>query len=83
MRRVTRVDETGNRISVVHPLADLLRERANAGGPDPLPLLSIRKVFGDLIDHGAFVAKLRAWLTSLYADGAAATLSKARRTLIF
>ena len=34
MRRVTGVDETGNRIGVVHPLADLLRERANAGGPE-------------------------------------------------
>lgn len=83
MRRVTGVDETGNRIGVVHPLADLLRERANAGGPDPLPLLSIRKLFGDLIDHGAFVATLQAWLTSLYADGAAALLSKARRMLSF
>ena len=83
MRRVTGVDETGNRISVVHPLADLLRDRANAGGPDPLPLLSIRKVFGDLIDHGAFVATLKTWLTSLYADGAEATLSSARRTLNF
>ena len=83
MRRLTGVDETGNRISVVHPMADLLRERANAGGPDPLPLLSIRKVFGDLIDHGAFVATLKAWLTSLHADGAEATLSSARRILIF
>jgi mannitol-1-phosphate/altronate dehydrogenase len=83
MRRVTGVDETGNQISVVHPLADLLRERANAGGPDPLPLLSIRKLFGDLIDHGAFVATLKAWLTLLYADGAAAMLSKARRMLSF
>ena len=27
----TRLDETGNRLSVVHRLADLLRERANAG----------------------------------------------------
>ena len=83
MRRATGVDETGNPISVVHPLADLLRERANAGGPDPRPLLSIRKLFGDLIDHHAFVATLESWLTSLYSDGAAATLSRARRMLIF
>jgi mannitol 2-dehydrogenase len=83
MRRATGVDETGNPLSVVHPMADLLRERANAGGPDPLPLLSIRKVFGDLIDHGAFVATLKEWLTSLYADGADATLSNARRMLNF
>jgi mannitol 2-dehydrogenase len=83
MRRAAGLDETGKPISVVHPLADLLRERANAGGPDPLPLLSIRKLFGDLIDHGGFVATLKAWLSSLYADGAAATLAGARRTLVF
>jgi mannitol 2-dehydrogenase len=83
MRRVTGVDETGNRISVVHPMADLLRERANAGGPDPLLLLSIRKLFGDLIDRGAFVATLKGWLASLHANGAAATLSNARRKLVF
>jgi mannitol 2-dehydrogenase len=77
------VDERGNSIGVVHPMADLLRERANAGGPDPLPLLSIRKLFGDPVDHGAFVVTLKAWLTSLYADGAAATLSSARRMLNF
>jgi mannitol 2-dehydrogenase len=83
MRRATGVDETGNPISVVHPLADLLRERANAGGPDPLPLLRISKIFGDLVDHAAFVATLKRWLTSLYADGAAATLFNARRVLSF
>jgi mannitol 2-dehydrogenase len=83
MRRAAGLDETGKPISVVHPLADLLRERANAGGPDPLPLLSIRKLFGDLIDHGGFVATLKAWLSLLYADGAAATLAGARRTLVF
>jgi mannitol-1-phosphate/altronate dehydrogenase len=83
MRRVTGVDETGNRISVIHPLADLLRERANAGGSDPFPLLSIRKLFGDLIDHGGFVATLKAWLTSLYAFGAEATLAGARRRFSF
>src|SRR6266851_4619701 len=33
MRRVTGVEETGNPIRVVHPLADLLRERASAGAP--------------------------------------------------
>jgi fructuronate reductase/mannitol 2-dehydrogenase len=82
MRRATGVDETGKPISVVHPLADLLRERGNAGGPDPRPLLSIRKVFGDLIEHDAFVATLEAWLTSLHADGAEATLSRARRILM-
>jgi mannitol-1-phosphate/altronate dehydrogenase len=83
MRRATGVDQAGNPISVVHPLADLLRERAIAGGPNPRPLLDIRKLFGDLIDDGAFVATLGAWLKSLYEDGAVATLAGARRRLIF
>ncbi len=83
MRRATGVDETGGPISVVHPLAAVLRERAIAGGPDPRPLLSLRKIFGDLVDHEAFVATLEAWLTSLYSDGARATLSRARCDLAF
>jgi mannitol-1-phosphate/altronate dehydrogenase len=83
MRRATGVDETGKPISVVHPLANLLRERANVGGPDPSALLGIRNVFGDLADHSAFVATLGIWLTSLHVDGATATLSQARRLLDF
>ncbi len=83
LRRAAGVDETGGPISVVHPSADLLRERALVGVTDPRPLLDIRKIFGDLIDHEAFVATLQGWLTSLYADGAAATLASARRRLDF
>jgi mannitol 2-dehydrogenase len=83
MRRASGVDEAGAPISVVHPLAELLRERANAGGPDPRPLLGLRKLFGDLIDHDAFVATLTGWLTSLYAKGATATLADARAGLAF
>jgi mannitol 2-dehydrogenase len=83
MRRATGVDEAGEPISVVHPLADLLRERARVGGPNPRPLLSIRKLFGDLIEHEDFVATLERWLTTLHAQGAKATLSDARQALGF
>ena len=83
MRRASGVDEAGAPISVVHPLAELLRERANAGGPDPRPLLGLRKLFGDLIDHDSFVDTLTGWLTSLYAKGATATLADARAGLAF
>lgn len=83
MRRATGVDDVGEPISVVHPLADLLRERARAGGADPRPLLSIRKLFGDLIEHDDFVSTLGRWLAALHAHGARATLTDARRTLGF
>lgn len=83
MRRVAGVDEKGNTISVIHPLADLLRARALEGGTDPLPLLGIRKLFGDLIEHEGLVRVLKEWLGSLYAIGAEATLRDARRRLAF
>jgi mannitol-1-phosphate/altronate dehydrogenase len=83
MRRASGVDEAGAPISVVHPLADELRARANAGGPDPRPLLGLRKLFGDLSEHEDFVATLGASLTSLYARGAQATLAEARQRLRF
>ncbi|MFV3126696.1 mannitol dehydrogenase family protein [Niveispirillum sp. KHB5.9] len=83
MRRLTGVDEAGRPIEVVHPLAGLLRERACAGGGDPVPLLGIRPLFGDLVGHEAFVATLRTWLTSLHVHGARTTLSHARARLGF
>lgn len=83
MRRATGIDESGKPIRVVHPLADQLREFAIAGGPDPRPLLAIRKIFGELIDNEAFVATLGDWLTSLYRQGARATLDDARQRLAF
>jgi mannitol-1-phosphate/altronate dehydrogenase len=64
-------------------LADLLRERANAGASDPRPLLAINNIFGDLSDHRAFVYTLSRWLGSLYGVGAKATLAAARRELHF
>jgi mannitol 2-dehydrogenase len=83
MRRATGIDETGGQIDVRHPLANLLRARAEIGGPDPRPLLAIRSLFGDLIEHRTFVDTLEAWLTSLHVDGTRATLSKARSALDF
>src|SRR3954469_15792098 len=48
LRRVRGEDERGAPIPIRHPLAELLREKAVEGGPDPAPLLSIKPLFGDL-----------------------------------
>lgn len=74
LRRVRGSDDAGQPIEIHHPLAPLLRERAIAGGSDPRPLLSIRLMFGDLVEHPALVATVGAHLESLYAIGASRTL---------
>ena len=56
LRRVRGEDEVGAPIEIRHPLADLLRERAREGGPDPMPLLRIAPLFGDLADNAVFSA---------------------------
>ncbi len=83
MRRARGMDEAGAPIEVVHPLAALIRERAATGGPDPLPLLGIEAVFGDLARDERLVAPLRRWLGLLYTQGTAATLDQAGQELGF
>ena len=83
LRRVRGEDESGRPISVVHPLASLLRARAIEGGTDPRPLLAIPSLFGELADNQSFVNALQRWLALLYAVGARATLSQAREILKF
>ena len=81
LRRVRGLDETGAPITVKHPLADLLRDRAIQGGPDPSPLLAIEPLFGPWGTHPALITPVASWLASLYANGAAATLATAARDL--
>lgn len=83
MRRVSGVDEAGRPIEVVHPQADLLRQRAQAGRADPRPLLGLREIFGDLDTHAGLVAAVETALTSLYDHGVQHTLAQARHTLAF
>ena len=56
-------------------MAATLQERAQAGGPDPRPLLALRGVFGDLGDNPHFVSALEAALRRLYLEGTRATLT--------
>ncbi len=83
MRRASGEDEAGQPISVVHPLVDMLRERARAGRSDPRPLLALTQIFGDLCENERFVAVLEGWLGRLYNLGVRATLAEARRSLVF
>jgi mannitol 2-dehydrogenase len=83
MRRVRGVDEQGQQIDVRHPLAPLLRVKADEGGPDPAPLLSITQLFGGLGDEPRLVTPLRRWLGALYELGARRTLAIAATELGF
>ncbi len=75
--RVRGEDERGQPIEVRHPLADLMREKAAEGGPDPAPLLSIRPLFGELGEDPSLVEPVRRWLGLLYGSGISATLDAA------
>ncbi|MHB0705899.1 mannitol dehydrogenase family protein [Roseomonas mucosa] len=83
MRRVRGEDEQGGKIEVKHPLAELLREKATEGGPDPAPLLSIGQLFGELGQDERLVASLRKWLGSFYKVGSLKTLERAATELGF
>ncbi len=83
LRRVRGEDEAGAPITVRHPLAALLRERALAGGADPAPLLGIEALFGELGTDERLLAPTCDWLGRLYRDGSRATLEHAAATLEF
>ena len=83
MRRVRGVDENGGAIDVRHPLAPLLREKAEQGGADPSALLGIEPLFGRLGGDERLLTQLRRWLASLYDVGAARTLERAAHELDF
>ena len=83
LRRVSGRDESGAALEVKHPLAELLRTRAEEGGPDPRPLLSIGSLFGDTGRDPRLVEPVGRWLRALYGNGAAATLAEAAAALAF
>lgn len=78
MRYVTGRDEQGGAIDVRDPLATRLKALADAAGPDAdrlaPALLSVREVFGDLGADPHFAGPVRAALSRLLAQGAAATV---------
>ncbi len=83
LRRVRGEDEQGHPITIHHPLADTLRQRAIEGGSDPRPLLRLTTLFGELGDDTHLVETVGGWLASLYEKGSRATLAEAARILAF
>ena len=86
MRYVSGSDERGHAIEVSDPLAGEFARiaAAHSGDPDGLArgLLGLRTVFGeDLPADPRFVAKVTAWLTVLYAEGATRTVTRAVGTV--
>lgn len=75
LRRVRGENEAGQFISVEHPMADELRRRAIDGGADPVPLLSLRSLFGNFVDDARLVEQVGRWLASLYRVGAGRTIA--------
>ena len=82
MRYVSGSDERGRAMEVSDPLAGEFARVAAAQSGDPgglaRALIGLRAVFGeDLPTDPRFVAKVTAWLTALYAEGAARTVARA------
>lgn len=69
-------DDQGNPITIDDPMADILSERARAGGSDPTPLISLSELFGDLSQSSRFVECVRNHLRKLDELGAKAMLSQ-------
>jgi mannitol-1-phosphate/altronate dehydrogenase len=75
LRYLRGVDEQGAPIVLQDDRADELRVLANHGLTDPRPLLSVRRVFGDLGQNEEFVRELSSALRDLDARGARGVLS--------
>jgi fructuronate reductase/mannitol 2-dehydrogenase len=77
IRYLRGVDEQGQPIVHNDRRADELRPLAGASPSDPRPVLAVRRVFGDLGEHEAWVAELAESLRQLEARGARAALAAA------
>jgi fructuronate reductase/mannitol 2-dehydrogenase len=67
-------DLAGAPLALDDPMASRLLSLALAGGTDPRPLLSERRVFGALADDLGFVSSLEAALVAIERDGVAAAV---------
>ena len=77
-RFLTGSDEHGNRLTIIDPLGDKLRELALEGRADPRLLLSVHELFGDVLPASpVFVNAVKEALQDLHTIGAKAALAKA------
>jgi mannitol 2-dehydrogenase len=77
VRYLRGIDEQGQAIVLNDSRADELRRLAEASPTDPRPVLGIRRVFGDLVEHDAWVDELTSTLRELDARGARASVASA------
>jgi mannitol-1-phosphate/altronate dehydrogenase len=75
LRYLRGVDERGQPIPLQDQRAEELSVLARQAQTDPQPLLAVRRVFGDLVQHDQWVAELSAALRDLDARGANAVLA--------
>lgn len=68
------IDENGDAITIVDPLADRLQRTAQGNRTDSLAFLRDRQIFGDLCENSIFTAEYARVLESLHAQGSIATL---------
>ncbi len=68
------IDESGDAITIVDPLADRLQRNAQSNRTDSLAFLRDREIFGDLCENSIFTAEYARVLESLHAQGSIATL---------
>jgi mannitol 2-dehydrogenase len=76
LRRMRGDDEQGAPIDIRHPLADLLRKRAIEGGADPMPMLRVDALFGDLAEDAVFTGVVAKWFGTIHADGVRVSLRR-------
>jgi fructuronate reductase/mannitol 2-dehydrogenase len=74
LRYLRGTDDDGRPIALDDPAADRLRSLAQAGGPDPRPLLAERSLFGGLAEDPAFAAEVTDALAAIDAEGARAAV---------
>jgi hypothetical protein len=67
-------DDQGKPVTIDDPMAELLTQRAQVGGINPQPLLSLSELFGDLSEAPQFVETLTNHLQTLYQIGTKETL---------
>jgi mannitol-1-phosphate/altronate dehydrogenase len=79
MRYLRGTDLSGTRLDVDDPLADELQRLAREGGDDPGPLLSVKKIFGNLAANRTVVEELRSALRALTELGGTAFSSECPR----
>jgi mannitol 2-dehydrogenase len=68
-------DDQGRQIVIEDPMADVLVERAHAGGQDPRPLLNVSEIFGDLAQSSQLVETVTHYLHQLSELGVEKTLA--------